>query len=161
MTLRDFLPSFYAPARSEASDRAPSTARGWRTPLAMKFAAALIGLVVLVLLVNGVINTWLAYDQIRRAALMVEEEKASSAAVRVGEFLTEIVNQLGWTTGAEWRHAQSAQQRYDFVRLLRQVPGDHGTFLSRRPGPRADQGVPNSGPTRSAATRTSRKSLLF
>jgi len=122
VTLRDFLPSLYAPARSEASDRAPSTARGWRTPLAMKFAAALIGLVVLVLLVNGVINTWLAYDQIRRAALMVEEEKASSAAVRVGEFLTEIVNQLGWTTGAEWRHAQSAQQRYDFVRLLRQVP---------------------------------------
>ena len=122
MTLRDFLPSLYAPARPEAGDRARSTARGWRTPLAMKFAAALIGLVVLVLLVNGVINTWLAYDQIRRAALMVEEEKASSAAVRVGEFLTEIVNQLGWTTGAEWRHAQSAQQRYDFVRLLRQVP---------------------------------------
>ena len=122
MTLRDFLPSLYAPARLEADDRARSTARAWRTPLAMKFAAALIGLVVLVLLVNGVINTWLAYDQIRRAALMVEEEKASSAAVRVGEFLTEIVNQLGWTTGAEWRHAQSAQQRYDFVRLLRQVP---------------------------------------
>ncbi len=122
MTLRDFLPSLYAPARQEAGDRARSTGRGWRTPLAMKFAAALIGLVVLVLLVNGVINTWLAYDQIRRAALMVEEEKASSAAVRVGEFLTEIVNQLGWTTGAEWRHAQSAQQRYDFVRLLRQVP---------------------------------------
>ena len=122
MTLRDFLPSFYAPARPEAGDRAPAAARGWRTPLAMKFAAALIGLVVLVLLVNGVINTWLAYDQIRRAALMVEAEKASSAAVRVGEFLTEIVNQLGWTTGAEWRYAQSAQQRYDFVRLLRQVP---------------------------------------
>ena len=122
MTLHDFLPSLYAPARPEAGDRARSTARGWRTPLAMKFAAALIGLVVLVLLVNGAINTWLAYDQIRRAALMVEEEKASSAAVRVGEFLTEIVNQLGWTTGAEWRHAQSAQQRYDFVRLLRQVP---------------------------------------
>ena len=122
MTLRDFLPSLYAPARAEAGDRARSTARAWRTPLAMKFAAALIGLVVLVLLVNGIINTWLTYHQVERAALEVEKEKASSAAVRVGEFLTEIVNQLGWTTGAEWRHAQSAQQRYDFVRLLRQVP---------------------------------------
>ena len=122
MTLRDFLPSFYAPARPEAGDRAPSTARGWRTPLAMKFAAALIGLVVLVLVVNGVINTWLAYDRVEHAALEVQAEKARSAVMRVGEFLTDIVNQLGWTTGAEWRHAQSAQQRYDFVRLLRQVP---------------------------------------
>ncbi len=91
-------------------------------PLAMKLAAALIGLVALVLIVNGAINAWLAYNQVKRAALEVEKEKASSAAVQVGEFLTGIVNQLGWTTGAEWRYAQSAQQRYDFVRLLRQVP---------------------------------------
>ncbi len=122
MTLRDFLPTFGVSGPVDAGLGAPSRARVWRTPLAMKFATALIGLVVLVLLVNGAINTWLAYDQVRRAALAVEEEKATSAAAQVGEFLTGIVNQLGWTTGAEWRHAQSAQQRYDFVRLLRQVP---------------------------------------
>jgi signal transduction histidine kinase len=96
--------------------------RGWRLPLAAKLAAALIGLVVLVLLVNGVINTWLSYNQAKSAALMVQGEKARSAAVRVGEFLAEIENQLGWTTGAEWRRTQPDHQRYDFVRLLRQVP---------------------------------------
>jgi signal transduction histidine kinase len=122
VTLRDFLPALGVSAQSDAGFRTLSQARGRRTPLAMKFAAALIGLVVLVLLVNSAIHTWLAYNQVRRTALMVETEKASSAAARVREFLTEIVNHLGWTTGAEWRHAQSAQQRYDFVRLLRQVP---------------------------------------
>jgi signal transduction histidine kinase len=96
--------------------------RGWRAPLAAKLAAALIGLVVLVLLVNGAIDTVLSYDEAKSAALEVQEEKARSAAVRVGEFLAEIENQLGWTTGAEWRRAQPDQQRYDFVRLLRQVP---------------------------------------
>ncbi|MBV8662261.1 MAG: HAMP domain-containing histidine kinase, partial [Hyphomicrobiales bacterium] len=91
-------------------------------PLAAKLAAALVGLVILVLLVNGAINTWLSYSQAKRAALEVQEEKARSAAMRVGEFLAGIENQLGWTTGAEWRRTQPDQQRYDFVRLLRQVP---------------------------------------
>ena len=105
-----------------ASERAPASRRAWRAPLAAKLAAALIGLVVLVLVVNGAVNTWLNYNQARSAALGVQQEMARSAAVRVGEFLSEIETQLGWSTGAEWRRAPPDQQRYDFVRLLRQVP---------------------------------------
>ena len=96
--------------------------RAWRLPLVAKLAAALIGLVALVLLVNGAVNIWLNYNQAKSAALEVQEEKARSAAVRVGEFLADIETQLGLTTGAEWRFAKPDQQRYDFVRLLRQVP---------------------------------------
>ena len=96
--------------------------RGWRAPIAAKLAAALIGLVVLVLLVNSSINTWLGYDQAKSAALEVQREKARAASDRVGEFLGEIETQLGWTTGAEWRRAPLEQRRYDFIRLLRQVP---------------------------------------
>jgi signal transduction histidine kinase/HAMP domain-containing protein len=103
------------------SEAAPAR-RPWRAPIAAKLAAALIGLVVLVLLVNSAINTWLSYNQAKDAALEVQREKARSAAIRVGEFLGDIETQLGWTTGAEWRHAQPEQRRYDFVRLLRQVP---------------------------------------
>jgi hypothetical protein len=105
-----------------AEARKSTSRRGWRWPLAAKLAAALIGLVALVLLVNGAINTWLNYNQAKSAALEVQEEKARSAAVRVGEFLSDIETQLGWTAGAEWRFAKPDQQRYDFVRLLRQVP---------------------------------------
>jgi signal transduction histidine kinase len=107
-------------AAAEARKSTPR--RAWRVPLAAKLAAALVGLVGLVLLVNGAINTWLNYNQAKGAALEVQEEKARSAAVRVGEFLADIETQLGLTIGAEWRFAKPDQQRYDFVRLLRQVP---------------------------------------
>ncbi|MGA8712519.1 MAG: cache domain-containing protein, partial [Roseiarcus sp.] len=110
-------------ALDAASEDGKSTpGRAWRVPLAAKLAAALVGLVVLVLLVNGAVNTWLNYNQAKDAALEVQQEKARSAAVRVGEFLADIEMQLGLTTGAEWRFAKPDQQRYDFIRLLRQVP---------------------------------------
>ncbi len=105
-----------------AEDDKSTPRRAWRVPLAAKLAAALVGLVVLVLLVNGAVNTWLNYNQAKDAALEVQQEKARSAAVRVGEFLADIETQLGLTTGAEWRFAKPEQQRYDFIRLLRQVP---------------------------------------
>jgi two-component system NtrC family sensor kinase len=123
VTIRDSIRSFGSAAPvAKASAPRPASRRVWRAPLAAKLAAALIGLVILVLLVDGAINTWLNYNEAKRAALEVQEEKARSAAVRVDEFLAEIETQLGWTTGVEWRRAQPDQRRYDFVRLLRQVP---------------------------------------
>ena len=84
MTIRDAIRSIGPVAALEAaSERAPTSRRTWRAPLAAKLAAALVGLVVLVLLVNGAINTWLSYNQARSAALDVQEEKARSAAERV------------------------------------------------------------------------------
>jgi signal transduction histidine kinase len=124
VTLRDFMRPAGAASLPKAADRAPAgmRRRAWRAPLAAKLTAALVGLVVLVLLVNGAVNTLLNYDRARYAALEVQEEKARSAAERVSQFLAEIETQLGWTTGAEWRRTQPDQQRYDFIRLLRQAP---------------------------------------
>jgi signal transduction histidine kinase len=118
--IRSSDPDVALDAAAEARKSAPR--RGLRVPLAAKLAAALVGLVGLVLLVNGAVNTWLNYNQAKDAALEVQQEKARSAAVRVGEFLADIETQLGLTTGAEWRFAKPDQQRYDFIRLLRQVP---------------------------------------
>ena len=114
------VPDNLAGERSQTSPG--QVRRAWRAPLAAKLAFAFIGLVVLVLLVNGAIDTWLSYNQAKGAALEVQAEKARSAAARVGEFLAEIENQMGWTAGAEWRRTQPDQQRYDFIRLLRQAP---------------------------------------
>ena len=118
--IRSSDPDVALDAAAEARKSAPR--RALRVPLAAKLAAALVGLVGLVLLVNGAVNTWLNYNQAKDAALEVQQEKARSAAVRVGEFLADIETQLGLTTGAEWRFAKPDQQRYDFMRLLRQVP---------------------------------------
>ena len=96
--------------------------RPGRASLAAKLAFGFIGLVALVLIVNGAIDAWLSYSQAKRAALEVQSEKARAAAERVGVFLDEIQTQLGWTAGVEWGYAKLEQQRYDFIRLLRQAP---------------------------------------
>ena len=90
--------------------------------LSWKFAAAFIGLVTFVLIVNGVINLWLSYEEAKRAAVRVQQEKAQAAAERISLFITDIESQMGWTTRAEWEHVPLEQRRYDFIRLLRQVP---------------------------------------
>ena len=124
MTLRGAVsaPDSVAPPARAADAPAWPFRRAWRLPLAAKPAAALIGLVALVLLVNGGIEAWLGYDQAKRAALEVQSEKAGAAAVQVEAFLSDIETQLGWTAGAEWGYGKPEQQRYDFIRLLRETP---------------------------------------
>ncbi|MDB5512788.1 MAG: multi-sensor signal transduction histidine kinase [Enterovirga sp.] len=108
-------------AVTDRNPRAPSRARR-RMPLALKLGIALVGLVTLVLLVNGAVNLWLNYEEAKRAAVSVQQEKAQAAAERVDGFLSDVENQIGWTTRAEWRRVPLEQQRYDFIRLLRQAP---------------------------------------
>ena len=93
-----------------------------RMALAVKFAAALIGLVTLVLVINGLINVWLSYEEAKRASVRVQREKAQAAAERIDLFVSGIEQQLGWTTRAEWARIPVEQRRYDFIRLLRQAP---------------------------------------
>ncbi|KMO36514.1 ATP-binding protein [Methylobacterium aquaticum] len=93
-----------------------------RLPLAVKFAVASVGLVTLVLLINGGINVWLNYEEAKRTAVRVQQEKAQAAAERVDLFISDIESQIGWTTRTEWRRVPLEQQRYDFIRLLRQAP---------------------------------------
>ncbi|ACA19618.1 multi-sensor signal transduction histidine kinase [Methylobacterium sp. 4-46] len=93
-----------------------------RIPLSAKLAVALVGLVTVVLVVNGAVNLLLNYDEAKRTAIRVQQEKAHAAAAQVDAFIAEIENQIGWTTRAEWRRIPVEQQRYDFIRLLRQAP---------------------------------------
>ena len=100
----------------------PSRLAPKRRSLAAKLAIALVGLITLVLLINGGANLWLNYDDAKRAILGVQLEKAQAAAERVDGFISDVENQIGWTTRAEWRRVPVEQQRYDLIRLLRQAP---------------------------------------
>ena len=93
-----------------------------RKGLAFKLALAFICLVSLVLIGNGVINMWLSYNEAQQNAVSILQEKARSAAERIEQFITEVEQQIGWTTHAQWSSGSLDQRRYDFVRLLRQVP---------------------------------------
>ena len=106
----------------EVAQRSYGVFRWPRMSLAMKLALALVGLVSLVLVINGIVSMWLGYNEAKAVALRVQNEKAQSAAERVNGFVSDIENQIGWTTRAEWSRVGLEQQRYDFIRLLRQAP---------------------------------------
>ena len=76
----------------------------------------------LVLLVNGAVDSWLDYRQARQTAIQLQEEKAEAAAQRTEQFIAEIERQIGWTTHAQWALGPVEQRRFDYIRLLRQVP---------------------------------------
>jgi signal transduction histidine kinase len=95
---------------------------GPRRRLFAKYAAALVGLVSLVLLINGSLDVWFSYDEARDAAIRLQREKADAAAQRIEEFIAEIEKQIGWTTATQWASSPIEQRRFDFGRLQRQVP---------------------------------------
>jgi len=90
--------------------------------LAVKLALAFIGLVSLVLVVSGGLDMWLGFHEAEDAAVQIQQEKARHAAERIEGFLTEIEQQIGWTTPPQWDALPLEQRRYDFIRLLREVP---------------------------------------
>jgi GAF domain-containing protein/CheY-like chemotaxis protein/HAMP domain-containing protein len=100
---------------------AASPKRGWLS-LAQKLAIAFLGHVTAVLLINGLIDMAITYRNARMQAVIVQQEKATAAAERVVQFVTEIEQQLGWTTRPEWALVSLEQRRYDFIRLVRQAP---------------------------------------
>ncbi len=96
--------------------------RPWRLGLALKLGLAFVGLVSLVLAVDGALEMWLGYRAAERTAFAIQLEKARDAAFRIEEFVTEIEHQIGWTTLPQWDALPLDQRRYDFIRLLRVVP---------------------------------------
>src|ERR1700737_1813544 len=108
-----------------ARQRVPAR-RGPRRRLFAKYAAALVGLVSLVLLINGSLNLWFSYNEATDAAVRLQREKAVAAAQRIEEFIAEIEKQIGWTTATQWASAPIEQRRFDFGRLEGQVPAITG-----------------------------------
>src|SRR5258705_11069266 len=115
--------------------RVPAARRGPRRRLFGKYAAALVGLVSLVLLINGSLNLWFSYDEATDAAIRLQREKAVAAAQRIEEFIAEIERQIGWTTATQWASAPIQPRRFDFGRLQRQGPAVTQLIPLRNQGP--------------------------
>jgi signal transduction histidine kinase len=93
-----------------------------RGRLFRKYVLFFVGLVAVALLVNSGFDFWFGYQENKAALVRVQQEKANAAAQRIAEFVDEIERQIGWTTHAEWSAAPLDQRRFDYVRLLSQVP---------------------------------------
>src|SRR5262249_22768422 len=55
-------------------------------------------------------------------SIRVQRAQAEGAAGEINQFFKELESQLGWTTQVPWAAASVDEWRYDFARLLRQVP---------------------------------------
>src|SRR5260370_30402898 len=111
-------------ARRRSSGR-ESTGGGVAAPrgrLFRKFVLLFIALVSFVLLLNSALDFWFSYEENKAALFGIQQEKAGSAARRIEQFVDEIERQLGWTTAPQWAASPLEQRRFDYVRLLRQVP---------------------------------------
>jgi PAS domain S-box-containing protein len=93
-----------------------------RGRLFIKYVASLVGLVAAVLIGNGALDIWFSYKEAQQALVRIQQEKAEAAAQRIAAFVEEIERQIGWTTHAQWSAGSVDQRRFDYVRLLRQVP---------------------------------------
>jgi signal transduction histidine kinase len=93
-----------------------------RRSLVRKYALLFIALVGVALIVNSALDFWFSYKENQAALIRVQQEKADAAAQRIEEFVEEIESQIGWTTHAQWAAGSLDQRRFDYVRLLRQVP---------------------------------------
>jgi Cache domain len=61
-------------------------------------------------------------DRVRALQLQILRLQAEGAAEKIGLFIKEIENQIGWTTQLTWSASTIEQRRFDGLRLLRQVP---------------------------------------
>jgi signal transduction histidine kinase len=95
----------------------------WRRRLFWKYVVFFTLLVTGALLASGLIEIYFSYQENKAALATLQREKAQGAAARIEGFITEIERQMGWVTQPRAVAAATLEQRrFDFFRLLRQVP---------------------------------------
>jgi signal transduction histidine kinase len=87
-----------------------------------KYVALVVAVVCVALLANGSFEIWFLYHEHKASQVRIQSEQAEAAAAKIGQFVTEIEAQLGWTTQLPWVASTLEQRRLDALRLLRQVP---------------------------------------
>jgi signal transduction histidine kinase/HAMP domain-containing protein len=98
----------------------PDATRG---RLLRKFVGLLVAVVLAALSLNGVLDIWFQYQSERSALVHLQREQARAAAAKIEQFISQIQDQIGWTTQLPWAAgAPFEQRRFDALRLLRQVP---------------------------------------
>jgi two-component system NtrC family sensor kinase len=104
------------------AERQPADISSPRGGLFRKYLILFIGLVSAALLINAGIEVAFADRENQAMLARLQGEKADAAAQRIAQFIAEIERQVGWTTQGQWATGSAEQRRFDYVRLLRQVP---------------------------------------
>jgi adenylate cyclase len=106
-----------------ATERAaPIARRPGKGRLFRKYAFLFAVAVAAALLTSGLVQIWFAYQEQTAFLIRLQHEQATAAAGKIGQFIGEIEDQIGWTTQLPWNAGTLEQRRFDAQRLLRQVP---------------------------------------
>jgi signal transduction histidine kinase len=100
----------------------PAGASIVRSRLFIKYVVLFVAVVALALIANGVFDVYFSYQEQKSALVRIQREQAEAAAGKIGQFISEIESQVGWTTQLPWSAGTLEQRRFDALRLLRQVP---------------------------------------
>jgi len=90
-----------------------------RAGLFAKYVVSLVGLVVFVLAVNGLTETWISYRATKTTLTDAMSEKADATAKRIEQSVSELERQISWVTRASISNLE--QRRNDYAQLLNQV----------------------------------------
>jgi signal transduction histidine kinase len=93
-----------------------------RSRLFIKYVVLFVAVVSLALVANGAFDVYFSYQEQKASLVRIQREQAEAAAGKIGQFISEIESQVGWTTQLPWSAGTLEQRRFDALRLLRQVP---------------------------------------
>ena len=93
-----------------------------RSRLFIKYVLLFVAVVSLALIANGAFDVYFSYREQKASLVRIQREQAEAAAGKIGQFISEIESQIGWTTQLPWSASTLEQRRFDALRLLRQVP---------------------------------------
>jgi adenylate cyclase len=94
--------------------------RSWWKGLFGKYVISFVGLIVILLVVNGGLEAWFMYRDTTGLLVKAQSEKADAMARRIEQFVSEAERQINWATRAS--SATSDQRRADYSLLLQQLP---------------------------------------
>lgn len=92
--------------------------------LSRKYAVLVGGLVVGALFLAGIVQAYFSYRDSRAAVSALTEEKALATALRIDDYVKNVVDQVAWVTmPLRDEDAQALlQRRFEYRNLLKQVP---------------------------------------
>jgi signal transduction histidine kinase len=93
-----------------------------RGSLFFKYAIYFASSVTLAMLANGAISVYFAAKESKEALLDLQREKAEAAATRIETYVQEIERQISWLRLPNTGAGNLEQRRFDYLKLLRQVP---------------------------------------
>ncbi|MBC7975550.1 MAG: GAF domain-containing protein, partial [Myxococcales bacterium] len=95
--------------------------RRWR--LFPKYALLIITLVGGMLIASGAIGIWFSWSETREHLVLLQDEKAQSAANRIEEYLKSISHDMSWTALPAVQGGDALEQRrIEYLKLQRQSP---------------------------------------